>query len=187
MNLIASLIQRLGSGFPLPRVARIRNAQPSDASAIRKLLYRHRDGLDGPDMARRIMGTRLFDDQSSDCGLVAETLSAGSIVGVAYVVHDEGIRECQELFVHPAWRRKGIGDALLREITRRSEQCKQGTLTLCCRINDIGGLAWLHNRNWQLMRDYHGRVLTVDDCYPGCEDSRGYILYRSQDEARVVQ
>jgi predicted N-acetyltransferase YhbS len=104
---------------PAPRAVRLRDAELDDMPALRRVfrdaslsnagdravLLAHPDALELADTAVRERRTRV-------------ATAGGEVVGFATVADADGGMELEDLFVDPAWMRRGVGRALIWDVGR---------------------------------------------------------------------
>lgn len=122
----------------------VRQAMVQDAAALTRLNSR----FNGSSEPAEVMAQRLADPRQVEIALVAE--SAGQVIAFAglrlvpSLFYAEPLAELTELFVEEAYRRRGVGRALIVEAEQRAIHGGARELLILTDMDNVGAQALYH-------------------------------------------
>lgn len=128
----------------MPDKFTIRVAKIADAAALTHL----NSLFNGSSEPAEVMAQRLADPRQVEIALVAE--SAGQVIAFAglrlvpSLFYAEPLAELTELFVEEAYRRRGVGWALIVEAEQRAIQGGARELLILTDMDNVGAQALYH-------------------------------------------
>ena len=103
--------------------------------------------------------------------------SGGNIIGYAGVFLEPGIqRAILECMIHPQHRRNGVATALLREVSRHSEEAGSRKLQVCIPQTNLVARSLASRLGFQFIRHFHQMKLDLDTIRLPHPEPSGYVI-----------
>lgn len=189
MRIVGALLEKV-FGLPLAEpggpLFTVRRAEIGDREGVLTVLGDVRQ----PSAAAEIAATADLCGVRCDCGSVIHCWVAvdrlGVIVGVVAAIDSGRQISLVDLVTDVAWRRCGIGHALLATLVDFADARRVPIITLV-RGTDVHGLSWLCDRDFAPAKFFDGRPAIEPNAFPSEPCTEGIALARPWPMGAVVR